>query len=116
MEDYFYGCLADNISKWSRDWENFNWEAVREKIERAEEELKQGVGNKEEYDIGITAEQFVEFLQWFQENAPEEYNRFVVYMILREKGLEEQEITFCLSHPEELKQALELLQRENKME
>lgn len=39
----------------------------------------------------------------------------MLYMVLREKGLGKEDIYFCLSHPEKLEQALDILQRENKI-
>ena len=82
----------------------------------AEKELEQKGGDKKLYDIGITEEQFEEYFQWLYENAPEEYGRFMMYAPLREKGVEEEDIEFCLSHPEELKQALDMMREGKGME
>ena len=79
----------------------------------AEKELEQGGGDKKLYDIGITEKQFEEYLQWLCENAPKEHGRFVIYVLLREKGVEGEDIEFCLSHPEELKQALDIIREED---
>lgn len=101
-----------DAGKWSIDWGNFDWETVLKKLELVEKELEQNGGDKKLYDIGITEEQFEEYLQWLHENAPEEHGRFVMYVLLREKGVEEEDIEFCLAHPEELKQALDMIQEE----
>lgn len=98
-----------DAGRWSMDWGNFDWEAVVKKLEMAEKEIEQKGGDKKLYDIGITEEQFEEYFQWLYENAPEEYGRFMMYALLREKGVEEEDIEFCLSHPEELKQALDMM-------
>lgn len=94
---------------WSIDWGSFDWETVLKKLEMAEKELEQNGGDKKIYDIGITEEQFEEYLQRLHENAPEEHGRFMMYVLLREKGVEEEDIKFCLSHSEELKQALDMI-------
>lgn len=105
-----------DAGKWSMDWGNFDWETVLKKLEMAEKEIEQKGGDKKLYDIGITEEQFEEYFQWLYENAPEEHGRFMMYVLLREKGVEEKDIEFCLSHPEELMQALDMVREGKGME
>lgn len=106
----------NDIGKWSKDWRNFDWEAVMKKLEIAEKELRQKGGNRKLYDIGVTEEQFQEYFRWLHENAPEEYGMYMLYVLLREKGVEEEDIEFCLSHLEELGQALEMVREGNGIE
>lgn len=91
-----------DTGKWSMDWKNFNWELVFEKIEIAENELKRRGEDKKLFDIGITEEQFEEYLQWLYENNPEEYRKLMLYKILKEEGVKKQDIEFCLARPEKL--------------
>lgn len=81
------------------DWGNFYWETVLKKFEMEEKEIEQKGGDKKLYDIGSTEDQFEEYFQWFYENAPEKHGRFMMYVLLREKGVEEEDIAFWLSHP-----------------
>lgn len=111
MKNNDYDYFADNVPKWSEDWENFDWEIVREKLKAVKKEFGDTAEGKKQ-DVGITAEQFKEFLQWLQENEPEEYDNLILYMILRERGMEKQDIDFCLSHLEALEKALDTLQDE----
>lgn len=107
---------GSDTEKWSMDWRNFDWEAVMKKLQIAEKELARNGGDKKLYDIGVTQEQFQEYFRWLHENMPEEYGMFMLYVLLREKGAEEEDIEFCLSHPEELMQALDLMREGKGME
>ena len=100
--------VGGGSAKWSKDWNDFDWEIVKEKLEVAEKELAQDEGSKEKYDIGITLEEFEEYLQWFAEQSPEEYDKLILYIALKQSGVEEQQIGFLLSHPEALNGLLEI--------
>lgn len=106
----------ENAEKWSKDWGNFDWGVVREKLTEAEKKIEKGEGTKEQYDIGITEEELIEYLQWLNENNPKEYERAMLCLDLKQRGMEEQQIELLLSHPEEVKQAIAILERENRIE
>ncbi len=52
-------------SKWSRDWRQFDWDVVIKKFDQAE---RAGALYREKNpDIGISAEEFLEYLDWLRE-------------------------------------------------
>ena len=44
--------------KWMKDWENFDWEPVKEALDKKE---KEGI---KDMDIGITIDEFLDFMGW----------------------------------------------------
>ncbi len=55
-----------------RDWQQVDWMSVREKIQRNEKE------------IGLTEEEYQEFLQWYACNYREIYDQTVLYLAFKE--------------------------------
>lgn len=90
--------------KWSRDWENFDWKTVIEKC--AGLQLSQETDCKEQYDLGITKEEFFEYVQWTQENAPDEYRFMILCLQLMERGMSQDELIYCLTDMDKLEQAI----------
>ena len=101
--------MCKDVEKWSRDWGHFDWESVLEKVIIIERELGTGEEVKGLYDIGITKEQFKEYFLWLYENDPKKYEKLMLYIILREKGMQMQDAEFCSSHPKEFKKALKIV-------
>lgn len=101
---------AEHSTKWSKDWKEFDWESVKEKLAIAENKLAKNEGTKEELDIGITLDEFTEYLRWFAEDSPEEYDRLLLYIALKQKGVEDEQIDYWMAHLEELEQLLEMIQ------
>lgn len=89
--------------KWSREWEYFKWEEVEKKLAEVEKEEYRNNG----YDVGITNEEFIEFLDWLHENRPGQYYKILLALQLTECGLSDEETTFWLAHPEKLKEILD---------
>lgn len=82
--------------KWSRDWSEFDWNVMRTRLEEAEVNKADGV-----VDIGITLDEFVEYLQWLMENEPEQYCTVMLSMKLKESGVPMENVEYWLSHPKE---------------
>ncbi|MCM1217825.1 MAG: hypothetical protein NC548_25315 [Lachnospiraceae bacterium] len=75
---------------WSRDWNAFDWESVRARLEGGEQ------------DIGMTEEEFHEFMDWYALSSPEDYGRAVLYILLVRQGIPEEKAEFLSGHMEEL--------------
>lgn len=93
---------SGNIArKWSRDWANYDWKTIEEKFDVLSS--KDGNENK---DIGISNEEFLEYLDWLAENIPWEFERLQLYIALRETGADNDKIMYLLSHIDELAKEL----------
>lgn len=83
---------------WSRDWSKMEWKNIKEKlvdIDNLPEEEKKLT------DIGITHDEFVEYLEWLAENEPEEYWKSIFSLKLRELGVPIEIVEYWVQHPEE---------------
>lgn len=91
-----------NITKkWSRDWVNFDWKTIEKNFD--------ALDNQEENDnkdIGISNEEFLEYLDWLAENDPCEFERLKLYAALRETGADNDKAIYFLSHTDELAKEL----------
>lgn len=93
----------ESCTKWSKVWEEFDWEEVKKKLAEAKkDEYKSG-----EYDVGITKEEFIEFSDWLRENLPAQYYKVILSIQLAECGLSDEEIDFWLKYPDILKMILD---------
>lgn len=93
-----------NINKWSHDWENFDWSAVKQKLEELRK--KEGDENRD-YDVGISREEFLEYLEWLKQTDKEGYAKAVLSIKLGELGFPEGQIEELIKHPDE---ALRIIQ------
>lgn len=92
--------------EWSRDWTQFDWSQVKRKLEAMQEgDEKAGHG------VGITREEFLEYLNWLRQNDNDGYYKAVLSMQLAEIGLNDSQIETLVSHPDELKKIVELVLR-----
>lgn len=91
--------------KWSRDWGSFEWGEVRRKLAGAEK--GKGRGGDNEYDAGISKDEFLEFFNWLRESHPAQYYEIILSLQLTECGLSDKETTFCLRHLNVLKMVLD---------
>lgn len=57
--------------KWSRDWENFDWDSVRRNLNKAAE--KELTGQAIDFDLGISREELMEYFIWLKETNPLEF-------------------------------------------
>lgn len=89
----------DNTKKWSKDWANFDWSQVKDKI--AEMEKKEGE-ERDGYDVGISRDEFLEYLDWLRLNNNEGYYTVALSIQLAEIGLNESEIEWMVTHPDKL--------------
>lgn len=92
------------MSDWSKDWANFNWISVCEKMADGEE------------DIGITKEELYEFFCWMQENDRKVYFKVLLYLRLREAGFSDEEALLCLENPEILLKAVQRVKESRRKE
>lgn len=93
--------------EWSVDWANFDWSVVRRKFA---EGLASG---KTDYDIGISEEEFLEFLDWLMINNKEEFYRSLLYLSLRENGFDPEQTGRLMSNPDYLKEVIKMWQAKN---
>ena len=93
-----------NINKWSHDWGNFDWSAVKQKLEELRK--KEGDENRD-YDVGISREEFLEYLEWLEQTDKEGYAKAVLSIKLGELGFPEGRIEELIKHPDE---ALRIIQ------
>lgn len=96
--------MPDN-RKWSRDWENFDWTKVRENISII---LSGNDGDKSGIDVGMSREEFLEYLDWLMVNHTEEYYKVILIKQLTEMGLEDDLVDYYVAHPEELGKIVKL--------
>ncbi len=89
--------------KWSRDWGRFEWGEVEKRLVKAEK--RKGRGNV--YDVGISHEEFLEYLDWLRENSLTQYYEIILSLQLEECGLSDKEAAFCLKHPDVLRMVLD---------
>lgn len=92
---------GNGAREWSRDWANYDWKAVEEKFDA----LGSQEGN-EDKDIGISREEFSEYLEWLSENIPWEFERLKLYTALRETGADDDKTMYLLSHIDKLAEEL----------
>lgn len=84
---------------WSRDWRKVDWKAVREKIKAGET------------DIGLTEDEYWEFMRWCVENEPEIYHQTVFYFALRECDFPVALSRYLAEQPEKLREIMEYLKK-----
>lgn len=94
------------IKKWSRDWEQFDWEQVREKLCIAEKERKEGKAI-DTPDIGISLDELKEYFEWLYDQQPELYFKVILYMMLVQAGIPYNEAEVLADHPDKLDDILE---------
>lgn len=81
--------------KWSRDWSKMDWNEVERKLD------EQMANPKKDGDIGITAEEFWEYLSWLEEEDMEEYLRITFFLKLYELGVSAKEAEYWFRNPQE---------------
>ena len=96
-----------NTRKWSRDWSEFDWGPVIEKLKA----MKENEGNAD-YDVGITKAEFLEYLDWLNQTDKEGFYKAVLSIQFSEMGFDEEQIETLLSHPDELIQFMESILKE----
>ena len=95
--------------EWSRDWECFDWNHIREKVCEAERKLYQEGKQIDKTDIGISVEELKEFFEWLYDTQPERYFKVTLHMQLIQAGVPYEEAQIWVNRPKELKEALETL-------
>lgn len=80
--------------EYSRDWSKFDWEKIDQNI-------------KEGKDIGISKEEYIEYLQYLRVERPKESLQLSLYAILVEEyNLDEKVAAYWASRPEQLEEYL----------
>ncbi|MBE5945517.1 MAG: hypothetical protein E7259_01095 [Lachnospiraceae bacterium] len=67
--------------KWMKDWENFDWKPIKEALDKKERE------GLEDMDIGITFEEFLDFLAWLGANDKATLSKLMLVYKLVDIGL-----------------------------
>lgn len=95
--------------QWSRDWNAVNWNEIRQKLNFAEKVKAEGqkIGQKIKPDIGITKDEFEEYMCWLCETNPEDFEKIIFMMSLRETGMSMEEAEYFADNPEVFKKALD---------
>lgn len=75
--------IMGKYGKWSRDWEQFNWEP----IDRELKEVVKDNGADNNIDVDISREEVIEYFEWLSENRPEEFWAFLIFRKISESGL-----------------------------
>lgn len=88
--------------KWSRDWSQFNWDEITAKITS----ISSMESKEENFDLGINREEFLEYLDWLMETAPEKYAQYLQYSILRNIGMDDTLSYELVKNPKMLKKLL----------
>lgn len=89
---------AEGQKEWSRDWAKMDWKEIKEKLSELDNMTPE---EREQADIGITLDDFVEYLDWQGENEPEEYWKSIFTLKLRELGVPMEKVEYWVQHPEE---------------
>lgn len=91
--------------EWSRDWEHFDWEQIKQNLYELEKKRQMGeVADKA--GVGISLEEFTEYFEWLYNNAPKLYYRNLLFLLLVQAGFPEEEAQFWINRPEELEKIL----------
>lgn len=90
---------------WSRDWEHFDWEQVREKLCGSEADRREGK-EADNPDIGISLDELKEYFEWLYDTQPELYFKVILYMALAKAGVPHEEAQAWANHPKELEDVL----------
>lgn len=113
IEDILEKCKPDLWSEefmkstkvWSRDWEHFDWEQVREKLYGSETGSQEGKA-ADKPDIGISLDELKEYFEWLYDTQPELYFKVILYMALAKAGVPHEEAQAWANHPKELEDIL----------
>lgn len=63
--------------QWSRDWGNFDFNAVKEKMDYYD-----SIGGVERMDLGISREEFLEYLEWLSKNKTALLAKLQLYFLI----------------------------------
>lgn len=115
---------------WSRDWANFDWndvcaefvkgKEVKEKTENFETKLtetklsekKGSAAEAVRSGIGITEDEFIEYLEWLAENHPEQYRKAVLGIKLHELGVEPMLAQYMCENSQQFLKAFGIMKRD----
>lgn len=76
-----------NSQNWSKDWKNFDWSEIERNIDRMTERINLHHIRSDTFDVGITQEDFIEYLKWLSINNPTEHLKIMLYISLRNAGV-----------------------------
>lgn len=95
--------------KWSRDWADFDWTQVKKRFEEMEGKKD---GEKAVFDVGISRDEFLEYLDWLSQNDMEGFYKAVLGIQLAEMGFDEDQAETLVAHPDMLIKAMESIIKE----
>lgn len=76
-----------NTQNWSKDWKNFDWSEIERNIDKMTERINRHDSKLDIFDVGITQEEFTEYLKWLSINNPTEHFKIMLYISLRNAGV-----------------------------
>lgn len=88
--------------EWSRDWKVFDWDDVEKRLDSGS------------HDIGITRDEWLEYMQWFSINDPEGFAGTVVCILLKEMGFSDKEALYYSEHADELAELLKKFKEQDR--
>lgn len=75
-----------SFRQWSRDWSNFDWKEIEDRIINVPETVEEGDSLDYSQYIGLTAEELQEYMIWLRENRPEVFKSYVEFVLKGEQG------------------------------
>lgn len=96
--------------RWSRDWEKVEWDSIREKLTKVGKVQLNQENAKE--DIGISREEFVEYIEWLYENKEKEFWTVMLGLRLCEMGVEPDTAYSMCENPELYQEAVNMMIKE----
>lgn len=85
---------------WSRDWQKMDWKTIEEKLHRGET------------DIGISKNEYLEFLCWFALNDTEIYNQTIFYLALKKHDFSNNLFRCLATQPNKLEAIIEHIKKQ----
>ena len=81
------------------DWESVDWQPIMEKIDKGDA------------DVGLSAEEFLGFLQWLRKNNEELFDQFILCLSLTERGFSRGDALFWSARPKALRKAISYVKK-----
>lgn len=96
------------MKKWSHDWENFNWDKIKENLAEAEG------GSLTLAELGISDDELREFLLWLQANNQPAFASLLLTQALHKVGLSLEDAALCAEHLDIVSEVLDSLEEKEK--
>ncbi len=97
-----------HMKKWSHDWENFDWDEIKENLEGVEN------GSLTLAELGISDDELREFLLWLQVNSQPTFASLLLTQVLHKAGLSVKDAVICAGHLDILSEVLDSIEEQEK--